>query len=851
MSSGLPIESLRAALRQAAQHTRRLVIQAPTGSGKSTQIPQYLIDDALVGDGQVVVLQPRRLATRLLATRVAYERNVKLGDAVGYQVRFEDVSSPRTRIKFETEGIILRQWLSDPQLKHVSAIVFDEFHERHLYADIALARALHLQQTVRPDLMLVVMSATLDIDPLCDYLGPGSVALTASGRQYPVDIQYIDESVGDRTDAIVEAAVRVCDRLIRQTDRGDVLIFMPGAFEIQRTVRALQSADASRDCLILPLHGELPPHEQDAAVGPSSKRKIIVSTNVAETSLTIDGIELVIDSGWARVPRFDPHRSINTLFLERISRASADQRAGRAGRTAPGTCVRLWTERDHQERALHEVPEINRLDLAEATLGLSAAGLPDPLALPWFECPPARALTQAQRLLGDLGALAEDGSITDLGRLMAQFPVHPRYARMLIAARDFGCVRQVALVCALTQGRSIWATRGRTPGQRAPRERFGEAADSDFFAQMRAWSYAVRHRFDVRRCREAGVHAAAARQIDQVYRAFLRLAESHGFALEARAGDDAALCRCVLVGFADHVCRRRGTGTLQCDVAHGRRGMLVRDSIVQDAPLLVATEIDEIQTGREHEVRLSNMTRVEADWLTELLPHAMHEQLDIRYDVATKQVIQEIHYQYHDLILATRPGGAPAADAAAHLLADEVERGRIVLRHWDAQVEAWLARVNFLADFGADYGFSAIGPTERRLLIEQICLGCTRMKEVAQKPVWPVIHAWLPTGLLPVLKKEAPERLAIAGTRTFRLYYPEQGTPYFEARIQELFGVKSIPMIGFGHVQPLVHILAPNQRPVQITQDLAGFWLHHYPGIRQELKRRYPKHAWPERGEIA
>src|SRR4051794_30080932 len=399
----LPIYELEDSIVENLRAHSRLIIQAPTGSGKSTQVPQILLDHGLLGEGQVVILQPRRLAARLLAARVAVERNSRLGDEVGFQIRFENVTSRRTRIRFVTEGILLRQLIQDPELRGIAAILFDEFHERHLYGDIPLARALQLQATSRPDLKVAVMSATLDAGALEKYLAP-CVVLRSSGRAFPVDVEYLPKPVGGDGYPILDLAADELERVARDSE-GDVLIFMPGKFEIGRTIAAIRASRVSDQFVVLPLHGELPPAEQDAALAHYQKRRAIVATNVAETSLTIDGVRTVIDSGLARIARFDPRRGINTLLVEKISRASADQRAGRAGRTAPGRCLRLWTEREHLDRIGQELPEVKRLDLAEVVLTLKASGVEDVAAFRWLEPPEPQALARAEQLLVDLGAL--------------------------------------------------------------------------------------------------------------------------------------------------------------------------------------------------------------------------------------------------------------------------------------------------------------------------------------------------------------------------------------------------------------------------------------------------------------
>src|SRR6185369_4565529 len=368
----------------------------------------------LLGEkGEVVVLQPRRLAARMLAKRVAEEAGTTLGEGVGYQIRLESRVSERTRIRFVTEGILLRQMSFDAKLPGIKAIVFDEFHERHLYGDISLARALQIQQTIRPELKLVVMSATLDAGALKSYLAPCEV-LVSQGRSFPVAIEYLSKRVDFEQEPVWDVATRECER-VAAANTGDFLVFMPGSYEISRTVQAIQGSRALRDFVVFPLHGELPPEQQDRAVARYDARKIIVSTNVAETSLTIDGVTTVIDCGLARVARFDPHRGINTLLIEKISAASADQRAGRAGRTAPGVCVRLWTEAEHAKRALQELPEVKRLDLSEVVLTLKASGIDDVFAFPWLEKPELKALERAETLLADLGALSTKKEIGGAG----------------------------------------------------------------------------------------------------------------------------------------------------------------------------------------------------------------------------------------------------------------------------------------------------------------------------------------------------------------------------------------------------------------------------------------------------
>jgi len=841
----LPIHSIRSDLDAALKHSRRLLVTAPTGSGKSTQIPQMLLDLGALGDGKAVVLQPRRLAARLLAKRVAEERGGSLGGETGYQIRFESVCGPATRILFETEGILLRQMLSQPDLPGVSAILFDEFHERHVYGDVTLARALQLQQTTRPDLLLVVMSATLDTRLLQPYLEP-CIRLHSDGRTFPVDIEHIAKPLHPDRDTPWDAAAAAYERAVRSgEDPGDALVFMPGAYEIQRTLDALRNTPAAKGALLLPLHGELPPADQDAAVARHDRRKIVVATNVAETSLTIDGIRLVIDSGLARVARFDPWRGINTLLVETISRASADQRAGRAGRTAPGRAVRLWTEAEHAGRASHDLPEIKRIDPSEILLTLKALGVADLDAFPWLEPPEPRALERALTLLHDLGALDAAGDPTPLGLRMLSFPVHPRYARMLLAAAECGAVRPVALIAAIAQGRPLLVRHAGKAAADLRRDTLGDAGGSDLLLLMRAWNYARHHRFDLGPCRRLGIHAAAARQVGPLWERFLRIADSQGLPIESSPPEDEDIAKCVLAGFSDQVARRLDRGTLRCELVHRRRGELARDSVADDAPLLVASEINEIGRGDgEVNVLLTQATAIREEWLRDLYPGDFAERAAVEWDAASRRAVARREIVFRDLPLSSSPLDPPPAEESARLLAKAVLSGECPLKKWDRAVDQWIARVNLLAAACPDWDLPSCGETERELVVQQICHGAASYKEIKDRPVLPTVKALLSPAQIALVEKHLPERVTLSNGRSVKVQYADAAEPFISARIQELFGVETLPALAAGRIPLVLHILAPSHRPVQITKDLPGFWRDHYPRIKKELSRKYPKHEW-------
>ena len=842
----LPIYELESAVVASLRMSGRLVVQAPTGSGKSTQIPQMLLRHGLLGEkGEVVVLQPRRLAARLLARRVAEEAETRLGEIVGYQIRLESRVSERTRIRFVTEGILLRQMSFDATLRGVSAIVFDEFHERHLYGDISLARAVQIQQSVRPDLKIIVMSATLDAGVLQTYLAPCDV-LVSQGRSFPVRIEYLPRTVDFEREPVWDVAVRECERLAAGAS-GDMLVFMPGAYEIGRTVQAVQASRGLRDFVCFPLHGELPPEAQDRAVARYDARKIIVSTNVAETSLTIEGVTAVVDSGLARMARFDPHRGINTLLIEKISAASADQRAGRAGRTAPGVCVRLWTGREHAHRAPQELPEVRRLDLAEVVLTLKASGIDDVANFPWLEQPDAVGLARAEQLLADLGALGgERRSITETGRRMLRFPLHPRYARMLLAAEERGCVRPVALMAALTQGRNFLLRGASREIDQVRDDAFGEERESDFFLLMRAWRFADRAGYNLDACRRLGLHAQAARQVGPLFEQFLGIAEKEGLDVTESRVDGIAVRKCVLAGFSDHLARRLDAGTLRCELVHGRRGVLARESAIQQAPLLVAAEISEIEgRGGEVNVLLSLATAIEEPWLKEIFPEDYREVRAVVYDESARRVVTRRERRFRDLVLEARAGSddAPLNEAAA-LLTREVLAGRLKLEAWDETVEQWIIRVNRLAEWFPELEVNPITDADRATLVEQVCYGELGYRGLKDKPVMPVLRDWLTAGQLAVLDDYLPERLVMGNGRKSRLRYEKDGPPVLSARIQELYGIEGRFTLGHGRVPVKIEVLAPNQRPIQVTDDLTNFWREQYPRIKAELSRRYPRHEW-------
>jgi len=826
-----------------------LLIKAPTGSGKSTQIPQFVLDSGILPEGRrCVVLQPRRIAARMLAQRVARERNARLGGEVGYQVRFENITSRETRLTYVTEGVMLRMLLEDPLLDRVGCIVIDEFHERHLDGDLVLAFARRLQQR-RPDLKIIVMSATLVPGPLVDFMQPCKL-LESEGRTFPVEVRYqapLQLKTG-YPEPIWDQAARACEDLANSPGfSGDMLVFMPGGHEIRKTIAAIQGRAFSRGRRVVPLHGELTPQDQDAAVTPGEQPKIIVSTNVAETSLTIEGVKAVIDGGTARIANYDARRGINTLTVNKISRASAEQRAGRAGRLGPGIAVRLWTQREHLLRAECELPEVQRLDLSEALLALRVCltrptSPTCPTDLEWFEAPAPAALQRAEDMLHDLGATDAHGSITDIGRQMSKFPLHPRFSRMLLAGAEFGCLREAALCAAVAQGRDILLVGKNNASHK--NEEFWENGDvSEFQALLRAFTRAEGMNFDPDACARYGVHAMASREAARSADQFLQLAKRAGLSINDEIADPESLAKTLLAAFSDHLGVETSPGSRIYRLAGGYTGHLDKDAHIKAPRLLVAAEIVEVQ-GKALTVKLNNVTRIEEEWLREMFPEDCTAGRSARYDSVNRRVMNMEETRFRSLVLASKERGEPDETQAASLLAAEVIAGRLELPLWNDKVEQWITRVNCLSKWMPDLEIPPIGEEDRHILIEQLCHGCTTYRALKDREVFPALHQWLSHSQREMLEKYAPERYALKNGKTARIVYDEKQPPSVSAVLQHMYDVNENPKVAAGRISVTVHLLSPAQRPIQTTGDIGRFWREGYPGVKAQLRGRYPKHEW-------
>ena len=832
----LPVRRIADALCQHLRTNNRLVLTAPTGSGKTTQVPQILFDNRVV-EGEIIVLQPRRLAARLVARRIAEERGEPLGELVGYQTRYDRQVSDRTRIRFLTEGLFLRRLQADPKLSGVGAVLLDEFHERSVAADLSLGLIRRLQETSRPELRLMPMSATLDANALSDWLDCS--VINAEGRAYPVDMRYRPTKAHT---APWQAATDALRDLLQSEAEGDVLVFMPGAHEIRRTVQCMTEQIERRwNLRFYPLYSALSAGEQDAALAPKDQRRVIVSTNVAETSITIEGIRHVIDSGLARVHRHDPRRGIDVLLVEHISRASSQQRAGRAGRTAPGTCTRLWSQAEDSARAERDAPEIQRLDLADALLQLAALDAPSISTFPLLDRPDASSIDQAVTLLRDLGALDEDNGLTPIGRSMAQLPCHPRLSRFLIEAAERNSLQRACAWAALIGERDIF--------QRPIRREYSECDDalpSDIEVRERALLRAKERRFDAGACSGIGINAHAARQASQTADLYAQAAKRAGLSSKGR-GHSAELAKSLLVAFYDRVAiRRGGRDTLLCAMSNQRRVELDRTSAARSAQAFVALEVRELEARGDSGVRtaLSQVSAIDIDWLETVHPERISIGEKTRWNAQERAVEGVEVHLYGDLVYYQEPLDTVSATAAEELLVEEIVAGRIRLEQWDRDVEQWIYRTRLVQRLFTDRSLISYSEDDLRVIYHEIVAGATRYSHVRNRPCLGYVQNALSYRDQQFVEQMAPTHWKLPSGLRMRIEYYDGETPRGRAKIQELYDLEQTPLIAGGKQALLLEILAPNFRPVQVTDDLQSFWKNTYPEVKKDLKRRYAKHVW-------
>lgn len=768
--SPLPVDVLLPEIVSSLQRNPNLVIEAPPGAGKTTRVPPSLLG---IVRGEVMVLEPRRIAARLAARRVAWELGEQVGETVGYQVRFEEAIGPRTRLRFVTEGVLTRRLLSDPSLKGVDAVVLDEFHERHLDSDFALALLKRLQRT-RPDLRIVVMSATLDAAPVALYLD-GCPILRSDGRLFALTIKHLPYSP-----ALLHVQVKSAVELLLNGEHlGHTLVFLPGAAEIRRTMRECEAVAHRAGLLVLPLHGDLSPAEQDRAVSPNPQPKLILATNVAESSVTVEGVTAVIDSGLARFATYSPWTGLPTLHIGRVSKASVQQRSGRAGRTGPGRVLRLFPEEDYLRRPEHETPEILRSDLSQLCLALRAMQVHDFDMVDWLDAPPVVALQNAESLLDRLGATGK------MAERLAQYPLPPRLSRILVESMNRG-VAEDGCVAAAALG----------SGARNEKNDLLDAMESQLDYRT------VQHVEQLRRI------ARPPKQTNH---------------------DDDALLMSILAGFPDRVARRRAGNQVLLSTG-------VSAEVAGEPPAYEFMVAIDVEDRKDKPLPLVRMTaRIEPEWLIDLFPERVQEQYSVTWNRVAERVEAVNALLYDDLVIQESRGAAPEMEAAAELLwrkADEIGIDCFVDR---GALEYFQARVEFA-------GFEQPDISQA---LRDLCWGLRSFAELksAAEDFVPLLEQKLDSKLL---REIAPVSIRLLNGRQTKIHYEHGRRPWVASRLQDFFGMRDTRRIGPDHTPLVVHLLAPNQRAVQTTSDLAGFWERLYPQVRRELMRRYPRHSWPE-----
>lgn len=816
----LPIDAVLAPLRQAFASHANVVLQAPPGAGKTTRVPLALLDAPWLAGRSIVMLEPRRLAARGAAQRLAAELGEAVGETVGYRIRFENRVSARTRIEVVTEGILTRRLQRDPELEGVGLVIFDEFHERHLQSDLALALCVDAQRGLREDLRLLVMSATLDGGPVARLLD--APVVTSEGRAYPVDIRYLPADPQGPLPEVVRGAVR---RALAETD-GDLLAFLPGAGEILRT-RDLLAEDPAC-CAAVPhtLYGDLPMEAQQAAIepDPQGRRKVVLATNIAETSLTIEGVRVVIDAGFARVPRFDPNSALTRLTLTRIARASADQRAGRAGRLASGVCYRLWGEGTQRALVPFAAPEIAEADLAPLALELAQWGVAEADALLWLDPPPRGALAQARDLLKDLGALDDQGRISAAGREMAEFPLHPRLAHLLREGKRLGHGPLACEVAAILSERDPFR---------------GPARDLDL--ALRVEALRAFRRSGREAARRLGADPNACAGVERVAGQYRRL-----LGVPAGEGDDTGPLGLLLAfAYPDRIAQARGDGE-RLLLANGHGARLPRQSHLRGAAYLVVAELD----GRGDEALVRLAAEVELADLRRHLPGRIERRDTVRWEAQRNGVAALREERLGALVLESKPLSDPPPAAVTAALVEAIRAGGLDALPWSDAARELRGRILSLRHWLPEEGWPDLSDAALLDGLDQWLApylgGMTRLAQLARLDLHAILLDRLDWPMQKRLEEGAPSHLTVPSGSRKRLEYRPGEAPVLAVKLQEMFGLADTPRVAFGRVPVTLHLLSPAQRPIQVTADLKGFWERTYAEVKKELKGRYPKHPWPD-----
>jgi ATP-dependent helicase HrpB len=813
----LPIDSVLAPLREALTRSSNVVLQAAPGAGKTTRVPLALLDASWLRRQRILMLEPRRLATRAAARWMASSLGESVGETVGFRVRGESRVGPRTRIEVVTEGILTRMLHADAALEGIGLVIFDEFHERSLHADLGLALTLETQTLLRHELRILVMSATLDGVAVARLLGDAPV-IASAGRSYPVETRYRPRRQDQFLDVTVAAAIRHA----LANDDGSILAFLPGASEIQRTMSQLASHSLPADVRVLPLFGALTPDAQEDALTPppSGTRKVVLATSIAQTSLTIEGVRIVIDGGLSRVPSFSPRTGMSRLETVRVSRAAADQRRGRAGRTAPGVCYRLWAAEEHAGLLEHDRPEILEADLAPLALDLAQAGIVDPAALRWLDVPPPPALAHARELLLQLGALDAELRITAHGRAMARLPTHPRLAHMLLRARDLEMAPTACALAALLDERDV-LRRGSSP------------ADADLRLRVAmVTSDSSRHAFEVDR--------ETIRRVREQHRAW-RSALGLSAAAVAMEDDTGAV---LALAFPDRVARRRQGAGERYLLRSGQGAVLPDGSSLSGTPFLAIAELD----GQRPHARIMLATPLDRAELDRLFVDQIEGEEVVEWNEAASAVSAVRRERLGAIVLREVPLRDASDEAIARAVLNAITRDGSLALRWSVDAQRVRDRLAFAHALSADWpdvGEDALVASAHEWLLPHL-VGVRRRSQIDELDLGALLLSRLRWEQRAAFDELAPTHVEVPTGSRIRIDYADSAAPVLAVRLQELFGLATTPSIGGGRVPLTLHLLSPAYRPVQVTRDLAGFWRSSYFDVRRELRGRYPKHEWPE-----
>lgn len=824
--SPLPIEDVLPALREALAKRPNALVTAPPGAGKTTRVPLALLDAPWRQGKTIVMLEPRRLAARAAAHRMASSLHEPVGETVGHRVRLDTKVGPRTQIEVVTEGILTRLLQDDPSLSRYAAVLFDEFHERSLQADAGLTLCLEAQRLFRPDLRLLVMSATLDCGPVSTLLGQAPV-LVCEGRLFPVETRYLDHPLRDHLDVAVTQIIR---RSLAQ-DQGSLLVFLPGMAEIRRVERKLLDANLGPAVQIAPLHGDLSQAAQDTAIAPAppGTRKVVLATSIAETSLTIDGIRIVIDAGQLRVPRFDPRSGLTRLETIRVTQDSAEQRRGRAGRIEPGVCYRLWTEKEQATLAPRRPPEILEADLAPLVLDLARWGANDPTELSWLTPPPPGAVAQAQRLLMQLGAISAEGRLTDHGRRMADLPVHPRLAHMLIKAIPLNLTELACDLAALLSERDI--LRG-PAGTRT--------------ADLRLRVDVLHRRHDHQEGAVVDRHAVQrVQRTADLWRSALAKKTAHRSGRQTHADHAAGML--LALAYPDRIGQRQPGNDGRYLLVNGRGAVFANPDPLAVEPYLVIADLD----GGTQWARINMAAPISREEVESLYAEQLIEEESVGWDERTQAVRASRRRSLGAIVLSEEPIPKQDTGAITGALLQGLHQAGLQVLAWTPELQQWRARVAFLRriegpesewpDMSDEALLSTLGDW-----LGPYLTGITTLERVKRLDLAPPLRSLLTWEQHRRLDRLAPTHITVPSGSNLRVDYETPDQPVLAVRLQEMFGCKETPRVADGRVPVMLHILSPAKRPVQVTKDLASFWTNVYPDVRKELRGRYPKHHWPE-----